>query len=95
MTDIELEDFFYGKYNEALSAQTAARRSVEQGYGGITHPALYNSADWHARSSDSAMLFAMRAVEKETAERSALVAGDAESPEGPEFAALIREEFGI
>jgi hypothetical protein len=94
MTDAEMEDFFYDKYNESLNAPAKAGCPVEQGYGGITHPSLY-SAHTAAKRHDGAMLFAMRAVEKETAERSALLVGDAESPEGADFAALIREEFGI
>jgi hypothetical protein len=94
MNDSELEAFFYNKYIESYDAQREAGLRMEQGYAGITHPVLYNSAQIIIQHN-RAMLFAMRAVETETAERSALVVGDAESPESVEFAALIREEFGI
>jgi hypothetical protein len=94
MTDAEMEEYFYAKYYESLDSPRKAGRPVGQGYGGITHPSLYN-VDTPEERHERAMLFAMRAIEEEAAERSALLAGDAESPEGADFAALIREEFGI
>lgn len=94
MTDYELEKFFFAKYNESINGTAETGRRVGQGDGGIMQSPL-RIQDYIIAEHNRAMLHAMRAVETEAAERAALVAGDAGSPEGPEFAALIREEFGI
>jgi hypothetical protein len=94
MTDAEMEEYFYAKYNESLNSTGEAGRSMGQGnLGTAKQPSRFQ--DYIIAQHNRAMLFAMRAVEMETAERSALLVGDAESPEGADFAALIREEFGI